>query len=231
VPDISIPAVAAFWLGLLTAISPCPLATNLAAVSYIGKSLAGAKTALWSGLAYVAGRTLVYAVLGFLLVKGLVSAPGLSFFLQKYGNQILGPLLIAAGLFLLRVIKLDFLSFGVGGEGKFKNSKGIIPSLLMGAVFALSFCPVSAALYFGALVPLAAKESSAVILPALFGIGTGLPVAAFAVIAALGLQSAGQFYHNMAKAERIVRIATGAVFVGVGAWLCVKYILPVITGG
>lgn len=229
-PEISIPAIAAFWLGLLTAISPCPLATNIAAVSYIGKSLADTKTVLRAGLAYVAGRTLVYAFLGFLLVKSLISAPGLSFVLQKHGNQILGPLLVAVGLFLLRVIKLEFLSFGVGGEDKFKNSKGIIPSLLMGAVFALSFCPVSAALYFGALVPLAAKESSAIILPSLFGIGTGLPVAFFAVIAALGLKSAGEFYSSMAKLERVARITAGFIFLGAGIWLCVKYILPVLGG-
>jgi len=229
VPDISIPTFAAFWLGLLTAISPCPLATNIAAVSYIGKSVSDTKKVLWSGLAYVAGRTFVYVLLGFLLVKSLVSAPGLSFVLQKYGNQILGPLLVVVGLFLLRVIKLNFLSFDIGGEDRFKNAKGIIPSLLMGAVFALSFCPVSAALYFGTLIPLAAKESSPVLLPSLFGIGTGLPVALFAVVAALGLQSAGQFYNGMAKLERVVRIGTGVIFIGAGLWLCVKYILPVIT--
>lgn len=228
-PDISIPAIAALWLGILTAVSPCPLATNIAAVSYIGKSLSDAKAVMWSGLAYVLGRTLVYATLGFLLVKSLVSAPGLSFFLQKHGNQILGPILIVMGLFLLRIIKLEFLGFNIGnGQERFKNSKGVAPSLLMGAVFALSFCPVSAALFFGALVPLAAKESSAVILPSLFGIGTGLPVALFAVIGALGLQSAGQFYHNMAKLERGARIATGVIFLSAGGWLCVKYILPVI---
>jgi len=227
--EISLPALAAFWLGLLTAISPCPLAANVAAVSYIGKSISHTKTVLWCGLAYVLGRTLVYAALGFLLVKSVVSAPGLSFFLQKYGNQLLGPLLIIVGLFLLRVVKLDFLGFTIGGgHSRFKDAKGVIPSFLMGAFFALSFCPVSAALFFGSLVPLSIKESSAILLPSSFGIGTGLPVALFAVMAALGLKSAGEFYHNMAKLERVVRITTGVIFAAAGAWLCVKYILPTI---
>lgn len=230
-PEISVPAIAALWLGVLTSISPCPLATNIAAVSYIGKSLADTRMVFWSGLAYVAGRTMVYVLLGFLLVKSLVAASGVSFFLQKYGNQILGPLLIVVGLFLLRFIKLEFLGFGAFGAEKFRNSKGVIPALLMGAVFALSFCPVSAALYFGALVPLAVKESSSVVLPSLYGIGTGLPVALFAVLLALGLQSAGRFYDGMASLERVMRIITGIVFVAAGGWLCVKYILPLLSGG
>jgi len=232
VPDISIPTIAAFWLGILTAISPCPLATNIAAVSYIGKSISHPKSVLWCGLAYVLGRTLVYTALGFILVKSLVSAPGLSFFLQKYGNQLLGPLLIIIGLFLLRVVKLDFLGFTIGdGHSRFKEAKGVMPAFLMGAFFALSFCPVSAALFFGSLVPLSMRESSAVLLPSLFGIGTGLPVALFAVMVALGLKSAGQFYHNMTKLERVVRIATGIIFVAAGVWLCVKYILPMLMAG
>lgn len=231
-PDISIPSLAAFWLGLLTAISPCPLATNIAAVSYIGKSLSHTKTVLLSGLAYVLGRTLVYTALGFVLVKSLVSAPGLSFFLQKHGNQLLGPALIVIGVFLLRVIRLEFLGFTIGdGHSRFKDAKGVIPSFLMGAFFALSFCPVSAALFFGSLVPLSMKESSAILLPSLFGIGTGLPVALFAVMVAMGLKSAGHFYHSMTKLERVVRIATGVIFVGAGIWLCIKYILPVLSGG
>lgn len=230
--DFSIPAMAAFWLGLLTAISPCPLASNIAAVSYIGKSVSNTKTVLWCGLAYVLGRMLVYTALGFALVKSIVSAPGMSFFLQKYGNQLLGPALIIIGLFLLRVIRLEFLGFSVGdGYSRFKDAKGVVPSFLMGAFFALSFCPVSAALFFGSLVPLALRESSAMLLPSLFGIGTGLPVALFAVMAALGLRSAGQFYNNMTKLERAVRIATGIIFMAAGVWLCVKYILPVFTGG
>jgi len=227
---LSWPALGAFWLGILTAISPCPLATNIAAVSYIGKSVARTKTVLWCGLAYVLGRTLVYTALGFLLVKSVVSAPRLSFFLQRHGNQFLGPLLVIVGLFLLNVIKLDFLGFSAGAD-RFKNSKGIVPSFFMGAVFALSFCPVSAALFFGTLVPLGIRESSALVLPSLFGVGTGLPVAAFAVLAALGLQTAGRFYNGMAKLERVVRLATGVIFVAAGVWLCVKYILPGMLAG
>ena len=229
--EFSIPAFAALWLGILTSISPCPLASNIAAVSYIGKSLADTRKVLLSGLAYVLGRTLVYSALGFLLVKSFVSAPGLSFFLQRHGNEVLGPLLILIGLFLLKIIRLDFLSFSAGGENRFQNVKGILPAFLMGGVFALSFCPVSAALFFGALVPLAAKESSAVLLPSLFGIGTGLPVALFAVLAAQGLKSAGRFYDNMAKFERAARLSTGLIFIGAGIWICVKYLLPLICGG
>lgn len=225
-PDISIPVVGAFWLGLMTAISPCPLATNIAAVSYIGRNLSETDSVLRCGLAYVLGRMLVYVALGFLLVKSLVSAPGVSFFLQRHGNQVLGPLLVLVGLFLLRVIRLDFLSFSAG-DGFKARGRGVWPAFLMGAVFALSFCPVSAALFFGGLVPLASREASPVLLPSLFGLGTGLPVAAFAVMAALGLRSAGRFYDGMARLEKAARLATGIVFVLAGIWLCGKYVIPV----
>ena len=224
----TIPAFAALWLGILTAISPCPLAANIAAVSYIGKSLSKTHAVLSGGLAYVLGRTFVYAALGFLLVESVVAAQGLSFFLQRYGNRLLGPLLVAMGLFLLGVIRLNFLSFSAGGESRFKNISGVLPAFVMGGVFALSFCPVSAALFFGALVPLAARESSAVLLPSLFGIGTGLPVAVFAVVAALGLRTAGQFYDSMARLERGARIATGVIFVGAGLWITMKYVFGII---
>lgn len=226
--DISIPAVAAFWLGLLTAISPCPLATNIAAVSYIGRAVSDTAGVLRCGLAYVLGRTLVYVALGFLLVKSIVSAPVVSFFLQKHGNQVLGPLLVLVGLFLLRVIRLDFLSFSAGdGGGCLKSGKGVWAAFLMGALFALSFCPVSAALFFGGLVPLAGREMSPVLLPSLFGLGTGLPVAVFAVMVALGLKSAARFYDGMARLEKVTRLGTGVIFILAGLWLCGKYIIPV----
>jgi len=225
-PDVSIPAVGAFWLGLMTAISPCPLATNIAAVSYIGRSLSETGSVLRCGLAYVLGRVLAYVALGFLLVKSLISAPGVSFFLQRHGNQVLGPLLVLVGLFLLRVIRLDFLSFSAG-DGLLARGRGVLPAFLMGVLFALSFCPVSAALFFGGLVPMASREMSPVMLPTLFGLGTGLPVAAFAVMAALGLRSAGRFYDGMARLEKAARLATGVVFVLAGIWLCGKYVVPV----
>lgn len=227
--DFSFPALTALWLGILTAISPCPLASNIAAVSYLGKEIAHAKTVLWCGLAYVLGRTLVYTVLGILLVKSLVSAPGVSFFLQKHGPLLLGPALIIVGLFLLRVIRLDFLGFTLGdGQSRFKNAKGVVPSFFMGGFFALSFCPVSAALFFGTLVPLAAREESAILLPVLFGAGTGLPVALFAGMVAFGLKSAGQFYHNMAKLEKFASMATGVIFIAAGLWASVKYLAPLL---
>ncbi|MCX5858714.1 MAG: aromatic aminobenezylarsenical efflux permease ArsG family transporter [Proteobacteria bacterium] len=218
-------ALSAFWLGLLTAISPCPLATNIAAISFIGRKMSSPRRAFYSGAAYTLGRSLTYIVIAAVLVFGLTAVPQASWFLQKYMNQFLGPLLIIVGMFLLELIPLDFPAL-VSNKRMEKQAEqsGLISSGLLGIMFALSFCPVSAALFFGSLVPLSVKHESFLLMPMLYGIGTGLPVLAFALAIALGAKSLTQAFNRLGRVELWVRRGTGVIFILIGIYFCLRFI-------
>jgi cytochrome c biogenesis protein CcdA len=218
-------AATALWLGILTSISPCPLATNIAAVSFIGRRVENPRHVLLSGILYAVGRSLTYLALGTLLVTALLSAPYLSHWLQKYMNKILGPILILVGMFLLDLLRFSLSGAGISDtmRGRFEKM-GLAGAGLLGILFALSFCPVSAALFFGSLIPIAVKSSSGVLLPSLYGIGTALPVVLFAVLIALGISSVERIFNRIIGVERIARQITGLVFVGVGIYFSLVYI-------
>ncbi len=218
--------LSAFWLGLLTSISPCPMATNLAAVSYIGGRVGGGRRgALVSGTAYVVGRALAYAAVGAIVVLGLLSIPAVANFLGQYMNLILGPLLIVVGMVLLDLIRLGF-STSLGSEGLKKRAAGGGPfgAMFLGVLFALSFCPVSAALFFGSLVPLAVDHGSIFALPMVYGVATGIPVLVLAVIIALGGKALGTAIDKLSAFEWWGRRITGVVFVLVGIYYTVRFV-------
>ena len=218
----------ALWLGILTSISPCPLATNIAAISYIGRSVESPRRVLLNGLLYTLGRTITYLVLGVLLVLSLLSAPYVSNTLQTYMNKILGPILILVGMFLLELIRLNLGSSGLKSAISSRADRmGTWGSAILGMGFALSFCPVSAALFFGSLIPLALKNNSSVLLPTLYGIGTAVPVVVFAVLVALSAHSVGKVFNRINHIERWARRITGVVFIGVGLYLTLVYVFEV----
>lgn len=225
-PEIVVGAGSAIWLGLLTSISPCPLATNVAAISYLGRRVDSPRHVLAGGLLYTLGRTAAYVALGFICVIGLLSMPEVSQFLQRHLNRILGPVLIVAGVFLLELFRPVLPGFGRRGEklGERLQAKGIWGAAPLGALFALSFCPVSAALFFGSLVPLAVRFDSAVLYPTLYGAGTALPVVVFAFLVAFGARFVGKAFNRLAVVERWARRLTGVVFVIVGIYLTLVYI-------
>ncbi|HUV29982.1 MAG TPA: aromatic aminobenezylarsenical efflux permease ArsG family transporter [Acidobacteriota bacterium] len=217
-------AASACWLGILTSISPCPLATNIAAISYVGKRVDSPSLVLLSGLMYMAGRVLVYLVLGILLVASLLSVPELSYFLQNNINAVLGPVLIVAGLFLLEVVRLKFAGPGISRRIQERVAGwGLWGALLLGIVFALSFCPISAALFFGSLIPLAVKQGSRFIFPSLYGLGTGFPVFIFAILIAFGAHSIGRAFNRLTQFELWARRVTGLVFIVVGLYYTLVY--------
>lgn len=219
----------AAWLGILTAISPCPLATNVAAISYIGRDLTRPPQVFLAGLLYALGRSLAYIALGVLLVGSLVSAPGLSQFLQKYMNMVLGPLLVLAGMILLDLIELGGGPGGFGARFQERVARlGPLGAILLGIVFALSFCPLSAGLFFVSLVPLAVKQGSGVLLPLVYGVGTALPVIGFAGIVATGAQSLGTTFQKTTVVARWAKRATGVIFVLVGVYLALVYVYEVL---
>ena len=172
--ELLLGVASAFWLGILTSISPCPLATNIAAISFVGRRVESPFKVFLAGLLYTAGRALTYLVLGVLLVFSLLSAPYVSHLLQKYMNKALGPILILVGMVLLELISVSFSGPGVSEKmQKRVEVLGMWGALLLGVIFALSFCPVSAALFFGSLIPLSLRCESGVILPSAYGIATG----------------------------------------------------------
>jgi cytochrome c biogenesis protein CcdA len=219
----------ALWLGVLTSISPCPLGTNVAAISFVARRLTSPLRVLAAGLLYTAGRTLVYVFLAFLLVRSLLAAPALSDALQRYSSRLLGPLLILVGMVLLDLIPLRLPGFGLGERAQERIARWeLAGAFLLGALFALSFCPVSAALYFGSLLPLAARSGSALLVPGIYGAGTALPVILFAVLVAAGARSLGKAFDRLRAFERWARLATGIVFIAVGIYYSLANIFGVL---
>lgn len=226
---VDLGAASALWLGILTSLSPCPLATNIAAVSYIGRQYRSPAMVTLSGLAYVLGRMGAYLVLGALLVAGVLSAPGISMFLQKSMNKALGPILILAGMILLELLRFPTSGGGIGEKMQEKAVQGGIPgAVLLGILFALSFCPVSAAMFFGSLVPLSVTKESPVFYPLLFGFGTGIPVIAFAAMIAFGVRSIEAVFRGVTRIELWVRRITGAVFIVAGIYYAAVHIFEVL---
>jgi cytochrome c biogenesis protein CcdA len=219
----------ALWLGILTSISPCPLATNIAAISYIGRRVGHPRTAIATGLLYALGRTIAYVAIAWLLVASLLSAPAVSHALQKHMNKVLGPLLILVGMLLLGLIQFQTRGSGLGEKvGRRVERWGIWGGLALGVVFAISFCPASAGLFFGSLVPLAVKYESALLLPTLYGAGTALPVLLFAILIVVSTRAVGQAYNRITQFEWWARRITGVLFVVIGVYFSLKFIFRVL---
>lgn len=216
----------ALWLGILTAISPCPLATNIAAISFISKNIECPFKTIYAGLLYVFGRVLAYIILGFVVVGGLLAVPNVANFLQHSLNKFIGPILIIVGLILLNVIKLSF-SFEVNHNRfqKFAETSNFLGAFILGIIFALSFCPVSAALFFGSLTSLSVEYHSRLIMPTMYGIGTGLPVVIFAIVIAFSVHKLSEIYHNVVKFETWFRRITGAIFIIAGIYFILTHFI------
>ena len=224
--EIFISFASALWLGILTSISPCPLASNVAAVSFLSKRIAHPALVFISGLAYTLGRMTSYAILGWIIISSLLGVPQVAQFLQKYMGKALGPLLIFTGLILLEIITIRLPGLSLSQKQHNKLAQfGAPGAFLLGFIFALAFCPISAALFFGSLIPLAINSKSGIVLPFIYGIGTGLPVLVFAVAIAMGVTSLSHWFHGITKLEYFTRKITGGIFIIVGLYYIGIYIL------
>lgn len=218
-------AATALWLGILTSISPCPLATNIAAISYIGRRVDSAGRVLLAGVLYTLGRVVAYVGLAFVLISTAMSVPAVSLFLQKYVQMLLGPTLIIVGMFLLGLIEINVRGNGVSESAKRRIDRlGVFGALVLGFLFALAFCPTSAALFFGNVMA-SLSAGSTIVLPLLYGIGTALPVIGFAVLIAIGSKSLGKTFNAVSKLERWARLITGGVILLCGMWLTLGSLL------
>jgi cytochrome c-type biogenesis protein len=215
----------ALWLGILTAISPCPLATNIAAISFIGQKVGQKNQVIASGLLYSLGRTIAYVLIGVLITAGMLGNAEISRFLQKYMNEALGPILIILGLVLLGWVGSG-ASLHIGAEKLQEKAKkgGLLWAAPIGFLFALSFCPVSAGLFFGGILPLALKHQSSVMLPVVYGIGTSLPVVIFAFLMAFGSAYVGKAFNRLTHIEIWIRWLAGTAFILTGLYYCLTHI-------
>jgi len=217
----SLPVVSAFVLGLMTAISPCPLATNITAIGFISKDVEDSKKVFINGLVYTLGRAISYTLLALIIFIGADQLK-LSGLFQQYGEKVIGPLLIVIGLFMLDLIKIKFP--GISGLTKRFREKGTNnywEVLLLGIIFALAFCPYSGVLYFGMLIPMTISSASGLYLPIVFAIATGIPVIIFAWLLANTVSGVGKLYNSIKIFEIWFRRIISLVFVGVGIYYVV----------
>lgn len=222
----NVPVFSALLLGMLTAISPCPLATNISAIAFISKNnIANKKNVLFSGLLYTLGLAFTYTVIALIIIFGASKFQVAKFF-QGNGEKFVGPVMLFIGLILLNVIKLNFLSnsnFIEKWSDKFKE-KGLLGAFLLGALFAMAFCPYSGALYFGALIPLSIKNDAGFIYPIFYAMGAGTLVMFFTFILAYSMQRLGKYFKAIQKAEKIMRIIAGFVFIITGLYYILIYL-------
>lgn len=217
------PVLSAFLLGLMTAISPCPLATNITAIAYISKDIQNRNRVFLNGFIYTAGRAISYTGLGVFLFLG-ASQFEIARLFQGWGERLLGPLLILIGLFMLGVFKFNFPGFSSVTEKATERSRsGFWGMLALGIIFALAFCPYSGVLYFGMLIPMTISSTNGLILPLVFALATGLPVILFAWLIAYTVNGVGTFYSKIRAFEFWFRKFVAVIFILTGLYFVVIF--------
>lgn len=218
------PAFTAFLLGLLTAISPCPLATNIAAIGFISKDIENRQRIFLNGMLYTLGRVIAYTLLGIILISILkegASVFGIQKAVGKWGELLLGPLLLIIGLFMLFGSRLNLPKFGFDCKGEGLAKKGGWGAFLLGVLFAMAFCPSSGVFYFGMLIPMSVTATAGWMLPILFAVATALPVLVVAWILAFSVEKVGEFYGKMQVIQKWLNIIVGGLFVIIGIYYCI----------
>ena len=217
----SVPVITAFILGILTAISPCPLATNITAIGFISKDIGNRNKIFLGGLLYTLGRVVAYTVLGIILISILKEGSSM-FSLQKgineYSEMLIAPVLIFVWVFMLFGDRLNLPKFGFSGTGRTEKLKGNLGSLLLGVLFALAFCPTSGLFYFGMLIPMSATEPGGYLLPVVYAVATGLPVVLVAWILAYSVAGIGKFYNRIQIFQKWFNRVVAALFIAVGIY-------------
>ncbi len=225
IENTNFPILSALLLGILTAISPCPLATNITATAYIAKTLTGKKQVLLSGLLYTAGLALSYTSIALIIIFGASKFHVAKFF-QGNGEKFVGPLMLIIGLIMLNVIQLNFTgktNFTEKLQDKFKD-KGLPGSFLLGTLFAMAFCPYSGAMYFGILIPMSIRSSIGFSLPIFYALGAGSLVLFFTFLIAFSVQKVGKYFNAVQRIEQVMRIIAGLLFVLTGLYYILIYL-------
>ncbi|PKM87688.1 cytochrome C biogenesis protein [Candidatus Falkowbacteria bacterium HGW-Falkowbacteria-2] len=229
IDNYNIPILSAFLLGILTSISPCPLATNITAIAFISKDIKTPKHTILSGLSYTLGRVISYTLLATLIYFGISSFSLASIF-QGWGDKVLGPLLIIVGLVMFGVIRINVK----GGSERMEKikvwlaGKGYLGSLALGMLFAFAFCPYSGVLFFGSLIPMVTTSAGGLLLPPVYALGTGLPVIIFAILIAFSMSAVSKTFNAVSKIEKWLRYGVASIFIVAGGYYLqylVKYLI------
>ena len=222
----------AFWLGFLTSISPCLLATNVTAITFISRRLSSPRLVAASGACYMVGQAIGFVLLALLVTTSLASIPVVSQVLQKYLFRLLGPILLVVGLVLFEWLTLPVGRGRLKGWAqRFGRSGALWATMLLGLLFAMCFCPTTAALFFGGLIPLSLKAESHVLLPLLYAIGVSVPVVFIVLLIQTSARLVGRFVTRISLLEWWMRRATGALFLGVGLYFTLVYTLGLFGAG
>lgn len=218
--SFNLPGLSAFMLGVMASLGPCTLATNLAAMAYVSRRISERRFAVTGGALYTLGRMISYTALGVLIIYAGMSIPVVADFLHDIGESVTGPLLILVGLIMLFIDRISFGEHGstVAGAARKLADMGMLGALPLGIVLALAFCPYSAVLFFMVLIPLALKTHVGAGLPAVFALGTGLPVLLFGTLLSLGVAGAAKWINAISRAEVYVRIAMAVLFILIGIY-------------
>jgi cytochrome c-type biogenesis protein len=220
------PVIAAFLIGLLAAISPCPLTTNITALAYISRNITDRKYVAIAGALYTLGRMVSYSIIGVVIIlAGKHIIPGLARTLQNSGEIFLGPLLIVVGILMLGIIKIPALRGGgrLAKIGERVAKRRWLGPFLLGVVFALAFCPYTALIFFAVLMPLSIESTAGITFPAVFAIGTGLPVLVFAILLSFSVSKVSAWLDKVTAVEKWVRRIAAVVFIGVGIYYIVRW--------
>lgn len=224
----TVPSITALLLGLLTAISPCPLATNIAAIGYISRDIESRKKIFMNGLLYALGRIIAYTVLGIILITILregTSMFGIQKNIAKYGELIIGPALLLIGLYMLVADRINLPKFGFNGNAEGLARHGSLGAMLLGILFALAFCPTSGIFYFGMLIPMSATAAEGYLLPVIFAVATALPVLAVSWILAFSFKRIGSFYGKLKTLQKWLNLIVAVLFLIIGIYYCIYLFL------
>lgn len=203
------------------------MATNITAIGFISKDVENKNKVFYNGLVYTLGRAVAYTLLAAIILLGANKAD-LSGWFQKYGEKLIGPILIFIGIVMLDVLKINFPGFNsLSKKYEKKKSFRLIDAFLLGMIFALAFCPYSGVLYFGLLIPLTIESSSGLLLPMVFAIATGVPVILFAWLIAYMVSSVGKFYKRLKSFDVWFRRVVAVLFIGVGCYYSYYAILAI----
>ena len=223
-----VPVLTAFLLGLLTAVSPCPLATNITAIGFISKDIESKDRTFLLGILYTIGRMVAYSLLGALLIWMLrrgFDTFDLQSKVSQWGEMLLSPVLIVMGLVMLFGDRLPLSGFGLNASEKSGRLRGAWGSLLLGILFAMAFCPTSGIFYFGMLIPMSASATGGYALPAVYALATGLPVVIVAWIIAYSIGNIAGFYKKMQVFQKWLNRMVAVLFIIVGIYYAYTFYL------
>ncbi len=218
--DFVMAAGTCFVTGVLTTINPCPLTTTIASIGFL--SGYGQKTNRMTVvvLLFLLGFLASYFALAILLSSGLIAIGDVSRGLQQYFSVIIGPVLILAGMFQTKLIRIRFRSYTEKAMTWVTKRKWSgLEAFPMGALIALGFCPTTAAIFFGVLIPLAIQYGQPVFFPLLYALGAVLPLAVISYLIVAGVRAG-----NNKTWQKILPVAGGWVLILAGIYISLQRI-------